>query len=296
VAEGDVTIKDEVAAWGGATDKIREVVKWIATSFGALGALLIGTAPLSGLSKLDVVSWRFAWVAVFGLLALGGVAYVVWRATSLLTPSTVTMVDVESGAEFSALRAAIAAEPAAYLGTWGTDVTTFVTNRDKEYTLFAAVDHAIAQSPDSAELTALREARKGLIARIESMGRISARVLAAAGFHDLATRFAAARRWMFLAAAVTVVGITGFVLAVGGAGTESSDTVAYVPARVSLTDAGTKALGPLLGASCPQAFEALVLSGGADGPWDLLVTDEHCTSGELTVEKTDGRVLLVFDR
>ena len=296
MAEGDVTVKDEVAAWSGATDKIREVVKWIATSFGALGALLIGTAPLSGLGKLDLVSWRFALVAIFGIMALGGVAYIVWKATSLLTPSTVTMVDVEGEAGFSALRVEIAAEPAAYLGTWGTDIPTFVSNRDREFALFAAVDHQIAQSPDSAALTALREARRGLLARIESMGRISARVLAVAGFHDLATKFAAARRKMFWAAAVTVVGITGFVLAVGDAGSDSSDPVTHVPAQVSLTDAGAKSLGPLLGASCPEPFEALVLSGGADGPWDLVVTDEHCSSGEMTVEKADGHVLLVFDR
>lgn len=296
MAEGDVTVKDEVAAWNSASDKVREVVKWIASAFGALGALLIGTAPLTGLGDVEVLSLKFVVAALFGVLAIGSVAYVVWKATSLLAPSAVTLSDVELDDEFSALRTQIAAEPSSYLGTWGTDVSTFVDNRDNEYALLSAVDTQIAQGPSASDLPKLREAHKQLVVRIEAMGRVSARLLAAAGFHDLANRFASVRKAMFQAAALTVVGVVGFVLTIGSADAGGDEPGTKFPARVSLTKAGQKSVGPLLGSECTPPFEAVVLSGGSKGPWELLVTDARCTSGEVTVEKSDAKVLLVFDR
>jgi len=295
MAEGDVTIKDEVAAWHSAADKIREVVKWVASAFGALGALLIGTAPLTGFGDVEVYSLRFIVAVLLGVLALGSVAYVVWTATSLLAPSAVTLVDVEQGEEFSALRTEIAAEPSSYLGTWGTDVSTFVDGRDDEYGLLAAVDTQIAQGLSATDLPKLREAHKQLVARIEAMGRVSARLLAAAGFHHLANRFADAKPRMFQAAALAVVGIAGFVLTVGTADASADEPITKIPARVSLTEAGVRSIGPLLGEECTPPFQALVLGGGSEGPWDLLVTDSRCEAGEVTVEKTEGNVLLVFD-
>lgn len=294
MADGDLTVKDEVAAWNTASDKIREVVKWIASAFGALGALLIGTAPLSGLSAVDVVSLPFLAATLFGLIALGSVAFIVWVATSLLAPSALTLNDLDNDDNFSALKTQIAAEPSSFLGSWGTDVATFVANRDREYALLAAVDAEIAQTSNSTVLPQLRTAHTQLVARIESMGRVSSRLLAAAGFHDLATRFASARPRMFRAAAFTVVGIVGFVLTVGTAEASSDESVTKLPARVSLTEEGAKSLGTLLGEDCAGAFEVLVLSGGSSGPWEALVTDPRCQAGVVELKKTEAKVMLTF--
>lgn len=100
MTDAEARVKDEVVAWTSATTQVREVVKWIAAAFAGLGALLIGTAPLAGLPKVDPAPGIVLALAAFGLLGLGGVAYIVWRATALLTPSMLSLAEVDSHGRF----------------------------------------------------------------------------------------------------------------------------------------------------------------------------------------------------
>jgi len=286
-------VKDELAAWTGSTDKLRDVVKWIAGSFGALGAVLIGTAPLSGLSKLEF-GWGLILPFVFGAGALVAVGYVVWRSTSLLAPVGVTLSDVAVSPPFESLRELVAREPASFVGTWGRDVPSFVVNRETEYLALSALDAQVNQGtlPNTAKVKAAREK---LVRRIGSLGEVSARVLAAAGFYDLSRRFADAKRALFIAAGAVVVGIVGFIISVGAApSSDDSEGASNIPALISLTADGLKADGPLLGDGCPTPFKGVVVSGGNEGPWTVIVTDEHCTAGTITLTDNDAKVLLKY--
>lgn len=291
---GALTLKDEVAAWDSAGEKLREVTKWIAAAFGALGALLIGTAPLSGLGRMEFLSLPFVLAAAAGVLALGSVAYIVWTATAFLAPSTVTSEDVKHHADLEALRKQVEADATSYLGTWGPSVGHFFEALDAEYRLLAAAGEKVVTTRDAAEKEQWRKAAKGLGARVEAMGKVSARLLAVARFHDLSKRFRTARTRMFRAAALTVLGISVFVVTVGSAG-DSSGAATTIPARIVLTEEGQGTAGALLGESCAAPFRAVVLRGGASGPWEVLVTDPDCEPGTLTLAKTEARVLLVFD-
>lgn len=297
VAEGDLTIKDEVAAWAGASDKLRDVVKWTATSFGALGALLIGTAPLSGLAKVEPTFWTFMLLALFAALALGGVGFVIWKSTSLLAPSMVTLTDVRSDDRYAGVRTLVASEPQAFLGTWGSDVESFLANRAQEYRLLAAVDQMIVREPNQADVRSLRKLRDKLVARVESLGRVSQRLLAVAQFSELSTSFNEARPKLFGGAAAVIFGIAGYLMVLAASSSEAAEAKpTTLPAMVALTPAGEVAVGPLLGPRCRSPFQALVLDGDSKGPWELLVIDPTCTAGKVNVTADQAAVLLSFQR
>jgi hypothetical protein len=297
VAEGDLTIKDEVGAWAGASDKLRDVVKWTATSFGALGALLIGTAPLSGLAKVEPTFWTFLLLALFAALALGGVGFVIWKSTSLLAPSMVTLTDVRSDDRYAGVRTLVASEPQAFLGTWGSDVESFLANRAQEYRLLAAVDQMIVREPNQADVRSLRKLRDKLVARVESLGRVSQRLLAVAQFSELSTSFNEARPKLFGGAAAVIFGIAGYLTVLAASSSEAAEAKpTTLPAMVALTPAGEVAVGPLLGPRCRSPFQALVLDGDSKGPWELLVIDPACTAGKVNVTADQAVVQLSFQR
>jgi hypothetical protein len=288
---------DDVAPWTAASESLRSVVKWIAASFGALGALLIGTAPLAGLRQLSASAIWADWIVplAFGAAALGAVGFIVWMATSLLTPSTITLPQVLTEPEFQALRRLVAADPTAYLGLWGNDVESFMENRRTEFAALANVDWQIASLP-SADLRveALNDARPLLLKSVKACGKVSARLLAVAGFHDLSRRFGRAKIWMFGAAVIVVAGVVGFVGTSPSSDKGDASAPSVVPTLVSLSAAATAEVGPVLGPKCPSPFKAILVSGGGSGPWQLLVTDPMCTNGTITLSKDQAVVLRVF--
>lgn len=288
--------RDDTAPWTAASESLRSVVKWIAASFGALGALLIGTAPLSGLSNFAASEWQ-QWLPsiAFGAIALTAVAYIVWQATTLLTPSTITLPEVRTDKGFHTLRDIVAADPTAYLGLWGADIDTFMTNRQTEFRALSKIDEEIASLPDGDNrLQALQSARPLLLRRVAACGVVSARLLAIAAFHDLAQRFSRAKRRIFAAAAVVVVGVAGFVATTPGAASTADGEHRPQPALVSLTTSGESSVRPLIGAKCPKPFKAVLLSGSAEGPWQILVASPECTAGTLELTTEQAAVLSVF--
>jgi hypothetical protein len=290
---------DDVAPWTAASESLRSVVKWIAGSFGALGALLIGTAPLAGFHDSTFGVWT-AWIGPigFGALSLIGVVIVVWLATSLLTPSTVTLSAVQHENTFHVLRAQVAADPTAYLGLWGTDIDSFMENRQTEFTALANVDSQITSLPsDDPRIQGLTAARPLLLKGVEACGKVSARLLAVAAFHDLSQRFSKAKPKIFGAALLVVVGVIGFSATTPKPDKSNTATQPLpVSALIALTTEGKSTVGLGLGPACPDSFQAVVLSGGSGGPWQILVTDPRCTSGTTTLSNKQASVISVFPR
>lgn len=144
-----------------------------------------------------------------------------------------------------------------------------------------------------ADFDALEKSEKDIVTRIEGAGRVTRRLLAIAGFIDLNARFNAAKSAMFVAAGLVVVGIVGFLVVVGWS-TKGTDPVpTQLPAMVALTD-GRGALAKTLGKDCPSTFQAVVIEGGTEGPWKLLVSDAKCRGGVINVGKNEAKVLFGF--
>lgn len=295
MAVAEDRIKDEVAAWTGATAQVREVVKWIASAFAGLGALLIGTAPLAGLPQVDPALGVVLAVLAFGVLGLSGVAHIVWRATTLLTPTMLSLAEVDSDGRFEGLRTQIDADPSAYLGSWATTLPGFIAAVDDEYAVLANIDALKSTVLNEADFDALEEAEKDIVTRIEGAGRVTRRLLAIAGFVDLNARFNAAKSSMFMAAGMVVVGMVGFLVVTGESKKGADPEPTQLPAMVSLMN-NRGALARTLGRDCPSTFQAVVLEGGAEGPWTLLVSDRKCRGGVISVSKEEGRVLLTYGK
>jgi len=219
----------------------------------------------------------------------------VWQATSLLTPSTITLPRVNTQPEFKTLREVVAADPTAYLGSWGRTIPAFMDNRKTEFDTLDNFDAQIASLPSNTrELQSLISSRPVQLKRVEACATVTARLLAVAGFHDLARRFSHAKVRMFAAAVVVVVGVVGFMATTPGDDEHAAKDPMTVPALVSLTPQGITEVKPDLGMDCTNPIEAVLLAGDAGGPWQLMITDDRCMNGTLTVSKDQAVVMDVF--
>ena len=73
--------------WANAVDAYRDVAKWLIASFGAIGAVVAGTAPLTGIGTVS--SSRLGWLAAGGATSLVGVTLVLASTIAVLIPDTV---------------------------------------------------------------------------------------------------------------------------------------------------------------------------------------------------------------
>ncbi len=295
MSDADDRIRDQIATWDAATGQIRDVVKWIASAFAGLGALLIGTAPLSGLPKIDVSAGSVLAVSGFAVLGLGSTAFIVWRTTDLLTPTALTLAEVNTDGRFQGLRTTIAAEPTAYLGSWAASLGAFVEARDAAITDLTQILTAESIERNDGKLASLKEAETAAKDRIDSAGRVTQRLLAVARFTDVSKKFNDAKLSLFVAASLVVVGMVGFLVTIGVAtpADPTPVTAVHLPAIVSLTAQGTT-IGRTLGPHCPAAFRAVVLEGGSVGPWKILVDNRGCRAGVIQVAADEAKVLLVY--
>jgi nucleoid-associated protein YgaU len=216
--DDDYGIKDQVATWATATDKLRDVAKWVATSFGALGAVMIGTAPLASLAKLKL-AWTLLIPAGFGLFALGAIAFIVWQTTRLLTPSEATPKAIAKEPRFASFRDKIAAEPYAYLGTWAASVTGFVDRRDNEYRTLKDIDRKLVEydlPPE--ERKAWEKASAQQSEMVSGLGQVMSRLLTYASFVDTHNSYKRMQPRLLVAFAALILGIVGF-----------TTSVAYIP-------------------------------------------------------------------
>lgn len=102
-AEGDT--RNPYAA---PSDRIRDAAKWLIAATAAVGAAMIAGSQLSSIGKLGL-GWRFLLAVVGAALALGAVAYVLWRAVQLLIPMAVPLAELERIWEEPKPRADVAA-------------------------------------------------------------------------------------------------------------------------------------------------------------------------------------------
>jgi hypothetical protein len=200
---------------------VRDVAKWIASSFGAAGAILIGTAPLSGLGRIDPSPGSVALLALSGGAALSGLGVIVWKATDVLVPSTraESVMDpppIKGRDTVADLRREITAHPDQYMSTWAETTDEFVRIRQSWFAAQRNIDAAVRHKayPVDVLKTLLRE-RELIVENVEALSRVTSRLRALSRFYDTASRFRVMRVWVFGAAVLTVLGITGFLAVVG---------------------------------------------------------------------------------
>jgi hypothetical protein len=99
---------------------MRTTAKWIIGAAAAVGAILIGGAPLAAAGRVHGVGGTAE--AFAGLLiGLAGAGWAIWQTAEALIPPATTLAALETP-ELTGLRAQIDTDPAAFYGPFGTSV------------------------------------------------------------------------------------------------------------------------------------------------------------------------------
>jgi hypothetical protein len=99
---------------------MRSSAKWTIAALAAVGTALLGGAPLSAVGKIHGLA--SASLAFGGLVTgLLGVGWAIWHTADALMPIGTTLAAIREP-ELTALRLQIEAEPAAFLGPFGSSV------------------------------------------------------------------------------------------------------------------------------------------------------------------------------
>lgn len=291
--EGSVTKSppeaDGAAQWRSATTQVRDTIKYVVAGFAAVGAILVGTAPLTGIGTISGLWWIAALLGA--IAAIGGVIVAVWKASDVLLPTVATLDVVEKaagGTELARLRDNVLGGKEGLFRSWGGSVSAFRSQRDLEYSTLMSID---AYSPPEDEKAELSETRTTVVARIEQLNRAAETALAGAQY--AATRDCALdrRKWIALAATSVAVGAGLFTWAVSR---PDDKDVVVKPQRaaravVTFTAAGRKDLGDLVGSACGARAPALILNGGPAGPWEVVTTgDGGCSPARFTLTPEQG--------
>jgi hypothetical protein len=248
-AEEETPLADttaDTAVWTAASERLREVIKWVAVSFGAVGALLIGTAPLSSISQAEF-GGPLVVAVLAGVAALSAVGLIFWQAISLLAPNPLTLsqfaplaprpnvgeqassggraghdgrwrwvVQGMTSEQRGRLTAAAAQDNVDLLGSYGKTLPDFVAAHRRAREQLAVFDEQWRRGSgtlsDDARALVL-DARSKLVLTLRYSAQVRTRVLAWADYWVLADNFRMARPRMFAAALVAAVGITSFHIA-----------------------------------------------------------------------------------
>ncbi|MFJ8779781.1 hypothetical protein [Streptomyces sp. NPDC102476] len=96
---------------------MRATARWTIGATAAVGGLLLGGVPLAAIGKARGIA-EITLAASGLVLALAGVAVVIWRTQEVLMPRFVTLRALEEP-ELAGLRREIAAAPEAFFGPFG---------------------------------------------------------------------------------------------------------------------------------------------------------------------------------
>jgi len=123
--------EQEVATGSGpspldAVADMRATAKWIVAAAAAVGSLLLGTAPLAAIGRVqDLYSAALAFAGLG--LALSGVGIVIWFTAEALTPPITTLATL-SEPRVRDLRLRMARDPAPFFGPFGRNADELQSN------------------------------------------------------------------------------------------------------------------------------------------------------------------------
>jgi hypothetical protein len=277
--------------WLDAVDRYRDVAKWLIAAFGAIGAVIAGTAPLSGIGNLKAN--RVDYVVAGGMIALSGVAVVLAATVTILAPQTVYRHQLRAARQgplrrrFTGLgrfENLLATHPADLLPTGINTVDQLdeaITNLVTAGTAMAA---RAALPADGGEQAARKRAALAINAERRRHENARRQLLDVARFEQAHTRF---NRAVLAVLVGGVAAATGLALTLYGIANQPQQPSLPKPTlsdpspiTVTLTPTGTQTLQRRLGLACDTSRLSALLLGGdrISGPWDVVVLPQPgCT-------------------
>ena len=259
-AAGTTETTGPVEDWRRAVESLREVAKWIVVAFAGVGTAILGVLPVAGVSKLHSAT-GIALAVVGALLALAGVAIGVRATSEVLTPRVSTLTTVAARADVAA---AIAQDPATYLGAAGATVDEFAQDLSGWQRTLRELQEQ--RGTDPLAESQRREAIDAAALNVENRAVIARQVVAFGHFQLVGSLFRRARTTMLGAFAMVALGVGLFVAGTVVDSGDSGATIATLgyPAsvRLAVNDDGRKQLQDRLGAAClRQPVPAYLFAG-----------------------------------
>lgn len=262
-----------------AVEYLRGNVKWSLLAFGAIGTTLLAGSQLSSLGKFDVHEPRL-WAAVmFAILALGAASYAVRSAQAVAYTGHVEYSQL-TDADFS------------YVANNKPILEGFdsvaALRQIYEACIAKRYHDLLTPGTDAAVL----ESNEKWYAYLDSMHD---KVLAYIRYNRIRLQVDRSRAQLTGASLVAAIGLLGFAWA---ANPEKATPTIVVSApvseaRIELTEAGQKALAPLLGEACVKLLNlpVLTLSVTEKGSDVLTVKSKDCAIGRFTLTEAVGRFI-----
>src|SRR5205807_4374318 len=134
--------------------------KWILGAAAAVGAALLGGAPLTATGRLHGAADTAT--AYLGLLvALLGVGWAIWHTADALIPPLTTSSSLDQSPRLHDLRDRVRREPGAFYGSFGTSMAELQGALRLHRTIAVNLQRALSAEPDPARravlTTALRD-------------------------------------------------------------------------------------------------------------------------------------------
>jgi hypothetical protein len=169
-----------------AADKIRDAAKWVLTTAGAIGAVLLAGVKLSNVADLEL-GWK---ILAFGVVAAGVFALgaAVFGVSELLLPKGFTLTQVKNAAHNSVGRVFIAENPEVLRSY--TSLDALVAERDSDLKNWRTAYAAWLAGPSAGTASAVK--RAGLKADVST--GIANGVSDWVGYVDLRDRYQRAMR------------------------------------------------------------------------------------------------------
>ena len=192
-----------------AVDDMRSTAKWTIAAVAAVGAALIGGAPLAAVGKVHGLGSA---IEAFGGLALGlaGVGWAIWHTTDALIPPTTTLAALQTP-QLADLRAQIAADPGAFFGPFGTSTTQVKAAVQRYDTAAAQIAVMIAAETDATRQRVLAQGQADALANAAQASARLRWLLSLMHAYRVRDQLRTARLHTFAGAAVTALGAVLFI-------------------------------------------------------------------------------------
>jgi hypothetical protein len=193
-----------------AVDDMRATAKWTIAAVAAVGAALLGGAPLAAVGKIHGLG---AAVEAFAGLALGlvGVGWAIWYTTDALIPPITTLATLDTP-QLADLRAQIAADPEAFYGPFGTSPAQLQAAVRRYDTAAAQLAVLLAAEPDATRQRVLAQGEADALANAAAASARLSWLLLLAHAWRVRDQLRAARVQTFAGAAVAALGAVLFVV------------------------------------------------------------------------------------
>jgi len=194
-----------------AVDDMRTTAKWIIGAAAAVGAVLLGGAPLAAVGKVHGAA---STAMAFGglILGLAGVGWAIWQTSDALIPPATTLAVLELP-QLAGLLAQISADPAAFYGPFGASVAELRSACGRFEKAAARIAILLAQETDPVRQRVLSRGHADALANAAQARARLNWLLAFVHAWRVRDQLRRARIQAFAGAAVAAVGAVLFITA-----------------------------------------------------------------------------------